>query len=146
MFIILGTITIVWGVVFAYFVPDNPANVHWLDEDEKVIAVQRVISNKTGTKSRQFVKAQVFEAVTDPKVILMGLISFSNAFAMGWATFGSLIIHGFGFSPLQTILMTLPCCMVQLVTGLSAGLGTFYIRNSRLYIGSIAMIPPVCLL
>ncbi|KAI1377624.1 MFS general substrate transporter [Hypoxylon crocopeplum] len=143
IYLILGSLTIVWGVVFTLFVPDGPASVKWLDENEKVIAVQRVIENKTGTKSRRFVKSQVMEAITDPKIIVLGLISFVNAIASGGLSFGSLIIQGFGFDALHTTLLNLPLSSVQLVSQLVLGLLTARIRNSRLHIGSLAMIPPI---
>lgn len=143
IFIILGAVTIVWGVIFAIFVPDSPSQVKWLTEEEKVIAVQRIVVNKTGTKSRRFVKAQIIEAVTDPKIIVLGLISFVNAIASGGLAFSSLVIQGFGFSPLQTTLMGLPLSVVQLVTQLTAGFLTSYIPKSRLHIATVAMIPPV---
>ncbi|ORY62432.1 major facilitator superfamily domain-containing protein [Pseudomassariella vexata] len=143
IFLILGGVTMVWGVVFMLLVPDSPARVKWLSEDEKVIAVQRVIENKTGTKSRRFVKSQVIEAVTDPKVVILGLISFVNALASGGLSFGSLIIAGFGFTPLQTTLMNLPLSMVQTVAQLSSGFLSTKIRSSRLHIATVAMIPPI---
>ncbi|KAL7627858.1 hypothetical protein AAE478_002053 [Parahypoxylon ruwenzoriense] len=143
IYLILGAITVVWGVAFTLFVPDGPASVKWLVEDEKVIAVQRVIENKTGTKSHQFVRAQVIEAVKDPKVIVLGLISFVNAIASGGLAFGSLIIQGFGFTPLQTTLLNLPLSAVQVVSQLSSGFLTAQISNSRLHIGSLAMILPI---
>jgi len=36
-------------------VSDNPATARFLSEQEKVVALQRVLENKTGTKSRKFV-------------------------------------------------------------------------------------------
>jgi MFS family permease len=143
IFIILGAITILWGVVFTLFVPDSPSQVKWLTEEEKVIAVQRIMVNKTGTKSRRFVKAQIIEAVTDPKIIVLGLISFVNAIASGGLAFSSLVIQGFGFNPLQTTLMGLPLSVVQLVTQLTAGFLASKIPKSRLHIASVAMLPPV---
>ncbi|KAI2637233.1 MFS general substrate transporter [Hypomontagnella submonticulosa] len=143
IYLILGSLTIVWGVAFTFFVPDGPGTVKWLDENEKVIAVQRAIENKTGTKSRRFVSDQVMEAVTDPKVIVLGLISFVNAIASGGLSFGSLIIQGFGFNPLQTTLLNLPLSAVQVVAQLGSGFLAARIRSSRLHIGSLAMIPPI---
>ncbi|KAI0852934.1 MFS general substrate transporter [Daldinia vernicosa] len=143
IYLILGSLTIVWGVVFTLFVPDSPASVQWLDEDEKVIAIQRVIENKTGTKSRRIVSNQVIEAITDPKVIVLGLISFVNAIASGGLSFGSLIISGLGFDPLQTTLLNLPGSAVQLIAQLGSGVITSYISGFRLHIGSLAMIPPI---
>ncbi|CAJ2513061.1 Uu.00g011800.m01.CDS01 [Anthostomella pinea] len=143
IYLILGSITMAWGVLFALFVPDSPSRVKWLDEDEKVVAIQRVVENKTGTKSRRFVKSQVVEAVTDPKVIVLGLISFVNALASGGLSFGSLVIAGFGFSPLQTTLMNLPLSAVQVVAQLGSGPLLAKVPSSRLHVGSLAMIPPI---
>ncbi|KAI1806655.1 MFS general substrate transporter [Daldinia bambusicola] len=143
IYLILGSLTIVWGIAFTLFVPDSPASVQWLNEDEKVIAIQRVIENKTGTKSRRLARDQVIEAITDPKVIVLGLISFVNAVASGGLSFGSLIISGFGFDPLQTTLLNLPLSAVQVVAQLGSGVLISYIGSSRLYVGSIAMIPPI---
>lgn len=144
IFLILGALTVVWGVVFTIFVPDGPAKVTWLTEREKVVAVQRVAENQTGTgRSRTFVKAQVIEAAKDPAVIILGLISFVNAIASGGLAFGSLIIQGLGFSPLNTTLMNLPLSTVQVVTQLGAGFLSSKIKSSRLHVGTVAMIPPV---
>ncbi|KAI1770287.1 MFS general substrate transporter [Hypoxylon cercidicola] len=143
IYLILGALTIVWGLLFTFFVPDGPASVRWLNEHEKVIAVQRVIENKTGTKSRRFSKDQVIEAVTDPAVVVLGLISFVNAIASGGLAFGSLIIQGFGFTPLQTTLLNLPLSTVQVVSQLGLGYLITRISNSRLHIASVAMLPPI---
>ncbi|KAI3539112.1 major facilitator superfamily transporter [Colletotrichum abscissum] len=144
IFLILGAMTVVWGVVFTILVPDGPAKVTWLTEREKVVAVQRVAENQTGTgRSRTFVKAQVFEAAKDPAVVILGLISFVNAIASGGLAFGSLIIQGLGFSPLNTTLMNLPLSTVQVVTQLGAGFLSSKIKSSRLHVGTVAMIPPI---
>ncbi|KAH6648327.1 major facilitator superfamily domain-containing protein [Truncatella angustata] len=143
IYIILGAVTVVWGVLFTIFVPDSPSRVKWLSEEEKVVAVQRVIGNKTGTKTRQFNKDQILEAATDPKIIILGLISFVNALASGGLSFGSLIISGFGFTPIQTTLMNLPLSTVQLVTQLFGGWLISKVSSSRLNIATVAMIPPI---
>jgi len=39
IFLILGAVTVVWGVISTIFVPDSPGRVSWLSEDEKLIAV-----------------------------------------------------------------------------------------------------------
>ncbi|KAH7320637.1 major facilitator superfamily domain-containing protein [Stachybotrys elegans] len=144
IFLILGAVTIIWGVVFIIFVPDGPAKVGWLTQEEKVIAVQRVMVNQTGTgRSRQFDKNHVIEAVTDPAVIILGLISFVNAIASGGLSFGSLIVRGFGFTPINTTLMQLPLSAVQVFAQLSCGFLASKLPNSRLHIATVAMIPPI---
>lgn len=143
IYLILGAVTVLWGVVFTLFVPDGPADVKWLTQEEKVVAVQRIVENKTGTKSRRFEMAQVWEAVTDPAVIILGLISFVNAIASGGLAFGSLLIQGLGFSSINSTLMNLPLSTVQLVAQLGCGYLASKIKHSRLHIASLAMIPPV---
>lgn len=144
IFLILGAITVVWGAAFIVLVPDGPAKAKWLTEQDKVVAVQRVVANKTGTgRSRRFDRAQIVEAATDPAVIVLGLISFVNAIGSGGLSFGPLIVQGFGFSPLNTILMQLPLSVVQTVAQLGSGVLSSKIGSSRLHVGSVAMIPPV---
>lgn len=143
IYLILGAVTILWGVLFTLFVPDGPAHVKWLTEDERVVAVQRIVENKMGTKSRRFERSQVWEAAKDPAVIMLGLISFVNAIASGGLAFGSLIIQGLGFSSINSTLMNLPLSTVQLVAQLGCGYLASRIPKSRLHIASFSMIPPV---
>ena len=108
-----------------------------------MVAIQRVIENKTGTKSRTFVKSQVWEAFTDPMILLLALISFVNALASGGLSFGSIIIKGFGFTPLQTALMNMPLSFLQAVFTLLGGWAQTKLPNARLIVASVAMIPPI---
>lgn len=143
IYLILGAFTIVWGVLFILVVPDNPATTKWLSEEERVVAIQRVVENKTGTKTRTFVQEQVLEAFTDPKILLLALISFVNAVASGGLSFGSIIIKGFGFNSLQTALMNMPLSFLQAVFTLLGGWAQTKLPNARLIVASVAMIPPI---
>lgn len=143
IFLVLGAITIVWGIAFINVVPDSPATAKWLTQEEKVVAVQRVIENKTGTKSATFVKVQMIEALTDPKIILLTLISFVNALPSGGLSFGSIIITGLGFTNIDATLMNMPLSAIQAVLTLLVGLLQSRISNSRLHLASLAMIPPI---
>lgn len=145
IFLLLGAVTIAWGILFLVVVPDGPATAPpWLlTPDERLVAVHRVLANKTGTKSRTFVRAQVAEAATDPKILLLGLISLVNALASGGLSFGSLIIRGFGFSALDTTLMNMPLAAVQTVAQLAAGYFSSRLKGARLYVGALAMVPPI---
>jgi hypothetical protein len=89
------------------------------------------------------VKEQVWEAFTDPKILLLALISFVNALASGGLSFGSIIIKGFGFNSLQTSLMNMPLSFLQAVFTLLGGWAQTKLPNARLIVGSVAMIPPI---
>ncbi len=67
IFIIIGSLTSLWGIYLLLFLPDSPASARFLTEDEKVIAIKRVAGNRTGTKNTEFKREQVAEAFRDPK-------------------------------------------------------------------------------
>ncbi|KAH8883375.1 MFS general substrate transporter [Thozetella sp. PMI_491] len=143
IYLILGSITFLWGLVFLYVVPDNPATSRWLSQDEKVTAIQRVIENKSGTKSRAIDRSQIIEAFMDIKIWLIALIAFCNAFCGGALAFQSLIMQGFGFTPLQVALLNMPYGIFQAGFGLLAGYVVHKIPNSRLLVMSVSQIPPI---
>ncbi|OTB08261.1 hypothetical protein M426DRAFT_264887 [Hypoxylon sp. CI-4A] len=143
VYLILGVITIVWGVIFTIFVPDGPAGVKWLDENEKIVAVQRVITNKTGTRSRRFVKYQAVEALVDPQVLILGLMCFVNTIPAGALDFGSLGPQSFSLSPLEEALLYLPLSAIRFVAPLACGLLISRFPISRLRVATLAMIPPI---
>ncbi|KAJ9139443.1 MFS general substrate transporter [Pleurostoma richardsiae] len=143
IFLILGAITFLWGLVFLYIVPDNPATARWLSDDEKVTALQRVVNNKAGTKTRVIERSQILEAFTDIKIWLIALIAFCNAFCGGALTFQSLIMKGFGFTSLQVALLNMPYGIFQAGFGLIAGYIVHKVPNSRLVVMSAAQIPPI---
>lgn len=143
IYLILGAVSFLWGILFLWVVPDNPSTARWLTPDQKVIAVQRVLENRQGTKSRVFERAQVLEAFTDPKVILLFLISYVNAAGGGGLTFSSIIIAGFGFTSLQVSLLGMVTGASQTIFTIVAGILIYKIPKSRLHVGALAMIPAI---
>ena len=143
IFLILGAITFLWGLVFLYVVPDNPATSRWLSDNEKVTALQRVVDNKAGTKTKEIDRSQIREAFTDIKIWLIALIAFCNAFCGGALTFQSLIMKGFGFTSLQVALLNMPYGVFQAGFGLIAGYVVHKVPNSRLFVMSVSQIPPI---
>ena len=91
------------------FLPDGPHNAKQLTEQEKVVAVWRVSSNRMGLKSHAHRWYQVREAVLDPKVWLLWLMAAAIGILNGGvANFASALIKGFGFNALQASLMQTP--------------------------------------
>jgi MFS family permease len=62
IFLILGSITFLWELFLIYTVPENPATTKWLSDDEKVTAIQRVVENKAGTKTKTGIRSQILES------------------------------------------------------------------------------------
>lgn len=68
VFIILGCITILVGILFLVFIPDTPDRARFLTREEKTIAIERIRANQQGIIHRVFRKAHVIEALSDPFV------------------------------------------------------------------------------
>ncbi len=137
IYLIMGSVSICCGVVFLIFMPDSPTKARFLTDHEKVVAVKRVASNKTGVENKHFKKHQLWEVARDPKSYILFIMSIAaqipNA-AQG--SFGSLIISGFGFSVLNAQLLQLPSGALQIVSLLLGG----YIASRFKDVRSIVML------
>jgi ACS family allantoate permease-like MFS transporter len=76
MFIFFGAFTVLFGISLWWLLPDSPLTARWLSERERLIAVERLKSNKTGVKNTHHKKEQIKEALTDPKVWLLVVAVF----------------------------------------------------------------------
>lgn len=143
LFLILGGVTSAYGVLLFLLLPDSPAKARFLNKDERIIAVQRTLENKTGVMDEQnFRMAQMWEALCDPQAWLLAIYTFVVNIPNGGITsFSSLIINGFGFTTLQTLLVGMPSGAFQLVALIILCLGSTYFKNSRLafMMGAVAI-------
>lgn len=73
MFVVLGCVTVVVGVVTILCVPDTPMKARWLSDGEKVALLKHVSVNMTGIQDRKFRPRQIVEALLDPQLYLMVL-------------------------------------------------------------------------
>jgi MFS family permease len=113
MYIVAGAVTIMWSFIVLAYIPSDPGSAEGFDERERHIATSRVIENNAGARCRHLNKSQVWEAICDIKFWLL----FSTAFLMMIAngpvsSFIPIIISGFGFSQLNSLLLTLPAGIV----------------------------------
>lgn len=96
IFILCGGVTIVWGVVLLYLLPDNIFTARGFKVDEKVMLVARVQGNQTGVLNKTIKPRQVKEALLDPQVwILFMFVLLNEVVNGGIANFGKLIVKGF---------------------------------------------------
>ncbi|KAJ5557367.1 hypothetical protein N7513_002956 [Penicillium frequentans] len=134
LFLILGAVTAAYGFILAAFLPDSPAKVVFFNQTEKAIALQRTLSNKTGVMDvGKFRWNQVFMAIKDPQTWCLVLYTLCVNFCNGGITsFSSIIIAGFGFSNLKSLIMQMPMGAAQIVfLLLTSGVATF-VRSSRI--------------
>jgi MFS family permease len=123
MFIIFGLVTIVIGMGLWWLLPDSPVTATFLSERERLIAIERLKSNKTGIKNQHHKIGQIKELVVDLKVwMLIAAIFFHNLTNSLQTTFTGLVIKGFGYSTYQAVLLSIPSGMTMAVTMLLASL------------------------
>lgn len=107
--IILGAITILFGLFSFFFMVDNPkAKVLRLTPEEEKIVELRMRDNAV-VKSKEIKTSHIWESLKEPRFYAFCfaamLINFQNS---ALSTFSSIITKGFGFDSLNAILLTIP--------------------------------------
>ncbi|WVW83469.1 hypothetical protein I302_105490 [Kwoniella bestiolae CBS 10118] len=106
IFVLLGPVTFAFGVYIAIVIPTSPATAWFLSPQERLIALERIRSNKTGTATTHFKKGQVIQAFRDPRIYLAALSVLCASIPNGGiSSFGATIIAGFGFDTKETTLV-----------------------------------------
>jgi sugar phosphate permease len=78
MFLICGVVTITLGILVLLFLPDNPMSSR-LSQQEKIFAIERIRSNKTGIENKRFNRRQLNEALLDPHVLLIVILGIAES-------------------------------------------------------------------
>ena len=146
MFLLTGLVTVLVGFSLWWILPDSPSKATFLTEKERLIAVERIKDNMTGTKNYTHKKEQVWECVTDIKIWLLFLnIFLHNLTGPLQSTFAGLIIKGFGFTTYQAILLNIPPAVTWFIGVVSAGLtlSTKWGDNKRLLFMILFCIPGI---
>ena len=71
MFIVLGSVTVVIGLVTLFLLPDTPMAARFLSESEKVTLLRHVAANQTGIQQKQMKLSQALEVLLDVQLWLM---------------------------------------------------------------------------
>lgn len=99
------------------FMPDSPVEAKFLNDNDKVIALERLRANQMGVISREWRTDHLWEALRDVKTWFWCALIFSISVPSGGiSTFGPLIIKNFGFENFQTILFNIPFGAVQIIS------------------------------
>ncbi|KAL1616752.1 hypothetical protein SLS56_011277 [Neofusicoccum ribis] len=122
LFIVLGIATFVWGLPLLFFLPDSISSARFLTTQERHIATQRVALAGTGKAAHTWQPAQLLECIRDPKTYFFFAISLLTQIPNGGTqNFGNLVLKGFGFTSLQTTLVTLPASFIAFFTIMGTG-------------------------
>lgn len=140
----LGSATFLWGLVLLFFLPDSIATARFLSPEEKQCAEQRVILRGTGKTKHTWKSAQMLECFMDPKTFFFLAISLLTQIPNGGTqNFGNLVLKGFGFTSLETTLVTLPASVISILCIVSTGRAAGHWSNITLFLICAVVLCPV---
>ncbi|KAH7371479.1 major facilitator superfamily domain-containing protein [Pyrenochaeta sp. MPI-SDFR-AT-0127] len=134
VFLVFGALTVAWSAAIFFLLPDTQANARFLSKEDRPKAVNRVRENMTGIKNNTWKPSQSLEALLDIKVWLLVIIQIAMQVANGGLQgFSSIIIKGFGFATLNTLLVQMISTAFQAVFVIVSTVGSTYFTNMRTY-------------
>ncbi len=110
LFILEGLLTVVVSFVLFFMLPNFPEESKWLTEDERAFVKARlqIEQGKSGRERKTTVR-DVGHVFKDIKILIGGFMYFGLIVpAYGYAYFSPSIIQGYGYSPIQTQLHSVP--------------------------------------
>ncbi|KAI0880795.1 MFS general substrate transporter [Annulohypoxylon maeteangense] len=122
IFLIFGSISLAWGTLFLIFMPDLPSTARFLNEREKIVAVERVAMNRQGVKNHHFKTYQMWQCFRDPKTWILFIMAVAAQIPnAAQSSFTSIILETFGFGVLETQYLQIPGNVVQFCSLLLSG-------------------------
>ncbi|KAK3311943.1 major facilitator superfamily domain-containing protein [Apodospora peruviana] len=134
-----ASLTLLWGVALFWVLPPDPINAKGFTERERFILVARLRTNNSGVRNTHYKVDQIIELLLDAKFWILFAVSFLSMIANGpISTFIPIIIGGFGYSQLNSLLLMMPCgvyagSMMLLLSYLASKL-----KNARSYLILVA--------
>lgn len=120
MFLVFGLITIAWGILLFFLLPDSPMKSRYT-HNEKVLAIERLRGNMTGIENKTFKVEQLKETVFDPKTWLYVVIIIAGNVPTGaTGSYSATLIKGFGYTSKQSALLNIPSGVVAMIAVLLA--------------------------
>ncbi|KAJ5356502.1 Major facilitator superfamily domain general substrate transporter [Penicillium concentricum] len=116
IFLILGLLTVLVGILFFFFLPDSPLTAKFLTVEEKAMHAERLRGNGQGIGSNVFKKEQVYEALTDPHTWLYAFwVMAANVPNSTATSFGNIMVTGMGFTKNESLLLVTPMGAYEVV-------------------------------
>ncbi|WVQ94140.1 hypothetical protein IAU59_001218 [Kwoniella sp. CBS 9459] len=118
MYYFCGSLTIFWGFVIWFLMPDTPLRPgRFFNEEEKLILIRRFEENPFGGSQQSIKPYQLVEAVKDIKTWIYLLMGAAIYICNGSVTaFGARIISGFGYTSIQSNALLIPGGFVTVIT------------------------------
>ncbi|KXT10785.1 hypothetical protein AC579_2970 [Pseudocercospora musae] len=109
-----------------------------------IVLEQRVIHHGTGKAKHVWKPAQILECFVDPKTLFFFAISLLTQIPNGGTqNFGNLVLKGFGFTSLQTTLVTLPSSFISFFCIMGTGRLAGAFGNVTLFLICAVVLCPV---
>lgn len=144
IYLILGGVTILWGLLMFMLLPDDIMSAKRFNLDDKILLIGRGRLNRTGIINRQIKWYQIREAFSDPQVwILFFFTLFNETINGGIASFSKLIIKGLTGSPLTTVVLGIPFGAFQILWVLSGTYLASRVPNFRTIAMFAYLIPTI---
>ncbi|KEF53541.1 uncharacterized protein A1O9_10516 [Exophiala aquamarina CBS 119918] len=106
LFVIFGSLKILWGIVMLFFLPDNPQTAYFLNSDKRKQPFARVQGIRRFADTRKWQNAQMKETLRDHRSWLLFLLCVLTTLPGGGLTaggqFGSIVTKSFGYTLFQT--------------------------------------------
>ncbi|OAF63088.1 hypothetical protein VC83_00590 [Pseudogymnoascus destructans] len=132
MYLTLGLITSLVGVVGFFILPKSPMTAKFLTNSEKVALLNHIAVNQTGIENRHFKLSHLKETVLDIQIWLLVLMTISITCSSGViSSYSSIVIANLGYSAPKAALLNAPSGLVTISTSLIAGFGVRYSSNRR---------------
>lgn len=145
IFILCGGVTVLWGMVLFYYLPNNIMTAKAFNPEQKALLIARSQTNRTGVYNRKIKWSQIVEALSDPQVWILFLFTLLNETINGGvANFGKLIVKGVaGNDPLLATAYGIPQGAFQVVWVFSGPWLASRFKNSRTIIMAIYIVPTI---
>lgn len=114
-FLLLGLFGVLVAILYFFFFPDTPAHAWFLTRRERAIALKRVASNQSGSKSQRFKKDQLIEGLKDSKIWLFALYAIFANIPNSVTQQRSILITELGFDTLQSALLNIPTGLLEII-------------------------------
>jgi hypothetical protein len=121
LFLTYGIVSVFIGVLVFLWMPDSPMRANCFTEQEKLEMIERVRDNQTGIQNREFKRDQLLEGLFDPQNWSYAMIALCTTVpTSGLGAFANIIIESFGFTMLQTQLLSMVLGIYIIVVLLSS--------------------------
>ncbi|GMK58121.1 hypothetical protein CspeluHIS016_0501530 [Cutaneotrichosporon spelunceum] len=108
LFLFLGGLTVLIGLIFLIVVPDTIDGAFFLSSRDKEVAKLRTLENKQNISEKHWKWYQVREALLDPAVWLLCALTVLSYIPNGGITnFYAIIVMGMGFNVQEALLLSM---------------------------------------